>query len=493
MDQNIVGIRYVEAGPLHYCSPGDLQLGLGDYVVVSTDRGERLGWVVLTPDQVVNANLEGPIRVVDRLASMDEVERHRDLKRRAQEDTSRAQAAATRVDPRVRVASLTYDLTGEYAELTFTAKEGSDVAHRVEREVGRVLEVPHLQVEQVGDRDRAKALGGLGQCGRGLCCSTWMTEFPAISIKMAKDQGLAPNPSKISGVCGRLLCCLSFEVEAYREVVGTLPKVGKKITTPVGKAKVLSINAMSEMVRLRFEETGQIIEISTEAVKRQMGTAIRPEELDAEFEEALRDKDRRRTENLVAVLAPVSRPLRDTSAADTPEVDQEERDRRRRARSDGRDGGTRDGAGRRRSSSGAGPTAGAPAEGGTRRRRRPATGTPSDGATPPGESRGGVRITRRRAGAAPGGTETNSDATAGEGNRTRRRRRPRPAGGEGAPRDGQNGRASAEPRAESSGSSGGTSEGDAKRSRRRGRRGGRRRTGGGGDAGNSGGGTPSTE
>ena len=93
-DQKIVGVRYIEAGPLHYCSPGDLDLGLGDYVVVSTDRGERLGWIVLTPDQVINANTEGPLRVVDRLASLEEVEQHREQKRRAEEDISRAQAAA---------------------------------------------------------------------------------------------------------------------------------------------------------------------------------------------------------------------------------------------------------------------------------------------------------------------------------------------------------------------------------------------------------------
>ncbi|MEX1023378.1 MAG: regulatory iron-sulfur-containing complex subunit RicT, partial [Dehalococcoidia bacterium] len=324
MDQNIVGVRYLEAGPLHYCSPGDLLLGIGDYVIVATDRGERLGWIVLTPDQVVSANLEGPVRVVNRLAAADEVERHRAQKKRAEEDVTRAQAAATRVDPRVRVASLAYDLSGAFAELTFTAHENSssDIATRIEREVARALEIPDLLADQVGDRDRAKAVGGVGQCGRGLCCSTWMTEFPAISIKMAKDQGLAPNPSKISGVCGRLLCCLSFEVDAYREIVGTLPKVGKKLTTPAGKAKVLSINAMTEMVRLRFDETGQIIEISTDAVKRQMGTTLRPDELDAEFEEALREKDRRRTETLVAVLQPIDRPLRDASAADGPVVDE---------------------------------------------------------------------------------------------------------------------------------------------------------------------------
>jgi cell fate regulator YaaT (PSP1 superfamily) len=477
MDQSIVGIRYVEAGPIHYCSPGSLSLGLGDYVIVTTDRGERLGWVVLTPDQVVHATLEGPVRVVDRLASLDEVEQHREQKRRAQEDTTRAQAAATRVDPRARVASLTYDLGGRFAELTYTAREGANLDARIEREVIRELQVEDLIVEQVGDRDRAKALGGVGQCGRGLCCSTWMTEFPAISIKMAKDQGLAPNPSKISGVCGRLLCCLSFEVDAYREIVGSLPKVGRKLTTPVGKAKVLSINALTESVRLRFEETGQIIEISTEAVKRQMGTTLRPEELDAEIEEALREKDRRRTENLVAVLAPVDRPLRDTSSADAPEVDEEERERRRQERSSTR---------RDRTGTPSGSGTAAPR---VRRRRgaRPEGAAPEAG----GESRSGIRITRRRAGATP--TAGGEAGTTEAGGRTRRRRR---RGTGGTPE----GRATGAPEgrtteggvpvggtsdAASDGASRPPADGEGPRRRRRGRRGGRRRSGGEGGGGSA--------
>ncbi|MDA0271402.1 MAG: hypothetical protein DWG77_04015, partial [Chloroflexi bacterium] len=309
---HIVGIRYVEAGPISYCSPGDLNLGTGDYVVITTDRGERLGWVVLTPDQVIAGRPDGPLRVIDRLASAQEVEAHREAKRRAEEDITRAQAIAARIDSRVRVASLTYDLTGAFAEATYTAREGvGDVADRLRREFQREFG-GEFAVEQVGDRDRAKAVGGLGQCGRGLCCSTWMTEFPAISIKMAKDQGLAPNPSKISGACGRLLCCLSFEVEAYREIIGTLPKVGKRITTPVGRAKVLSINALTEMVRLRFDETGEVVEMSTAALRGQMGTAVRPEELEGPVEGPIHEEDRQRRENFIAVLDPIARPLRDT-------------------------------------------------------------------------------------------------------------------------------------------------------------------------------------
>ena len=160
----------------------------------------------------------------------------------------------------------------------------------------------------MGDRDRAKSLGGLGQCGRALCCSSWQVEFPAISIKMAKDQGLAPNPSKISGVCGRLLCCLSFEIDAYREIIGTLPKVGKRISTPVGRAKVLSINAMSEVVRMRMDDSGEVVEMPAAALRQQYGTAVRPVDLEEDVERPLHEQDRDRRDNLLAVLEPVAMP-----------------------------------------------------------------------------------------------------------------------------------------------------------------------------------------
>ena len=302
----IVGIRFVEAGPISYCSSGALNLGTGDYIVVRTDRGERLGWVVLAADQILGANLDGPMRVVDRLAGETDVQAYRDMQARATEDITRAQAIATRRDPRVRVASLMYDLNGSHADLTFVARDQDD-GEWLRREAARQLN-SNVQVEQVGDRDRAKSLGGLGQCGRALCCSSWQVEFPAISIKMAKDQGLAPNPSKISGVCGRLLCCLSFEIDAYREIVGTLPRVGKRISTPVGRAKVLSINAMTEVVRMRMDDSGEVVEMPAAALRQQYGTAVRPVDLEDEMERPLHEQDRDRRDNLLAVLEPVSMP-----------------------------------------------------------------------------------------------------------------------------------------------------------------------------------------
>ncbi|MEX2099884.1 MAG: regulatory iron-sulfur-containing complex subunit RicT [Acidimicrobiia bacterium] len=441
--ENVAGIRFVEAGPISYCAPGDLEIGIGDYVVVRTDRGERLGWVVVTPDQVVSATLEGPLRVIERLASADDIEAHRSQKRRAEEDIGRAQHAAARIDPRVRVASLVYDLAGARGDLGFTAREGSDLSDRLRREIGRELDVD-VRVQQVGDRDRAKATGAIDVCGRVVCCSSWMTEFPAISIKMAKDQGLAPNPSKISGVCGRLLCCLSFEIEAYREVVGTLPKVGKRVTTPIGGAKVLSINALSETVRLRLDETGEVIEISAELMRKQMGSAIRPEELQQEFETALHAKDRDRRENLLAILDPIDRPaLRDAEPTDgsmerdrtqpRPRPDRGERSERRPRRA---------------------PSS---PEGGADRGDRPQGGTRTRPGLP-GIAR------RRRAGTAP-------DASS-------------PRTGEGEPRAARRRPASPPPSGDANAAPpGGGTDGEQKRRRRRGRRGGRGRGGAGGAGG----------
>jgi cell fate regulator YaaT (PSP1 superfamily) len=305
---DIVGIRFVEAGPVSYCSPGGLALGVGDYVVVRTDRGERLGWVVIAADQVLAGNgpQGGPVRVVDRIASAEDVTAWERNRERAKEDRGRAQELAARNDPRVRVANVTYDLAGVKGEVTFSAPER--VEHRwLEQQLSELF-AADLHVTQVGDRDRAKAAAGFDVCGRALCCSSWMTEFPSISIKMAKEQDLPPNPSKISGVCGRLLCCLSFEVEAYRELRGDLPKVGKRVTTPVGRAKVLSVNSLQQVVRLRFDETGEIVEIPADELRKQYGSAVRPEELEAQVEEPLRRRDRQLQDSLVAVIAPTDRP-----------------------------------------------------------------------------------------------------------------------------------------------------------------------------------------
>ncbi len=303
---DVVGIRYVTAGPIDYCGPGDVQPGLGDYVVVEKDGGEQLAWVVLTPDQVISATIERPLRVIERLATEDDVAAWRRQKERAEEDIGRAQDEAAQTDPRVRVASIVFDLSGEHGEMTFTGRDNTSYAW-LRRDMSVLLDAD-VHVELVGDRDRAKAMGPgvMGVCGRELCCTSWMTSFPSVSIRMAKDQGLAPNPSKISGLCGRLLCCLSFEVEAYKELRGDLPKTGKRVTTPSGRAKVLSVDALAQKVRMRLDETGEIIEIPADELRQQYGTVVRPEELESTIEEPARAEADALARNTIAVLEPVT-------------------------------------------------------------------------------------------------------------------------------------------------------------------------------------------
>lgn len=338
----IVGVRFHEADPLVYCSPGDLDLGVGDYVVVRTDRGDQLGWVVLAPDQVLGAEPEGPLRVIDRLATEQDVADWRAARERARQDINRAQDVATRNDPRVRVANIVYNLAGSRCHVTFSAPER--VEHRWFRDMCAELLDVDVTVEQVGDRDRAKSLGDVGVCGLALCCKSWQTAFPAISMRMAKEQDLPPNPTKISGVCGRLLCCLSYEVEEYRTLRGDLPKVGKRVTTPAGRARVISLSTLKQLVRMRMDDTGEVIEMPADELRAQYGSAVRPEELEARVEEPVRRQDRERRDQLVATLEPVSEPSTapaspDGEAAAEPSANGDEQPKKRRRR--GRRGGRR--------------------------------------------------------------------------------------------------------------------------------------------------------
>ena len=343
---DVVGIRYHTASPIDYCSLGVLTLGVGDYVVVERDGGEQLGWVVISADQVIAATIERPLRRIERIAGEADVASWEQQKQRAEEDIGRAQELASRTDPRMRVAAIVYDLSGDHGELTYTSPDRPST-DRLRREAEDLLDAD-LTLRQVGDRDRAKSMGSgvMGVCGRDLCCSSWMTSFPSVSIRMAKDQGLAPNPSKISGLCGRLLCCLSFEVEAYQELRGDLPKVGKRVTTPVGRAKVISIDALKQIVRLRLDDSGEIVQLDADELRAQYGSLVRPESLEASVEEPARAEARQLQEATIAVLEPVDHPPASSEASAESESSDQEKpkpSRRRRGRRGGRRRRTRGG------------------------------------------------------------------------------------------------------------------------------------------------------
>lgn len=281
-----VGVRFREAGRVYYFDAGGLELDVGNYVVVETPHGQEVGRVVVAPDQVIASEIKESLKPVLRRAEPEDMRRSREMKERAQCCLPAARETVQAHGLDMRVVSGDYDLEGSQLTLYFTADERVDFRALVKDLSSRFES--RVQLLQVGERDRAKLVDGIGRCGERLCCSSWLTAFPTVSIKMAKEQELPLNPGKISGVCGRLLCCLTYEYEAYRELRGTLPRVGTVVSTPAGEAKVASINVPRETVTLRLMESGASYEMPAAELRLQYGTVVRPAKLEEAVEEPVR-------------------------------------------------------------------------------------------------------------------------------------------------------------------------------------------------------------
>lgn len=280
-----VGVRFKEAGKVYYFDARGYQLDVGNYVVVQTSHGQEIGRVVIAPEQVIVSEIKESLKPILRLADEEDLARVQDLKKRAKEQVARAREKAAHQDLELVIVGGDYNLEGSQLTVYFTAEERVDFrsfARELSAEFGT-----KVQLLQVGDRDRAKIVDGIGRCGERLCCSSWLTTFPNVSIKMAKEQDLPVNPAKLSGACGRLLCCLTYEYEQYRELKGGLPKVGAKISTPTGEAKVLKINVPKETVSLALAETAELVELPINQFRLMYGTALRPKELTDTFEREL--------------------------------------------------------------------------------------------------------------------------------------------------------------------------------------------------------------
>lgn len=341
-----VGVRFKEAGKVYYFDAGEFALDVGNYVIVETSHGHEIGRVVVAPDQVIASEIKESLKPILRIASAEDLKSWRDLKDRAESNLRFAKSHIARNGPEMQIASAEYNLEGTQLTLYFTAGDRIDFRH-----VNRVLAdefQTKVQMLQVGDRDRAKLIDGYDVCGQRLCCSSWQTNFPAVSIKMAKEQDLPLNPQKISGVCGRLYCCLTFEYEGYREIRGTMPKVGAVLSTPSGEAKVRSINAMKKTVSLWLTEAHHVIEMPAAELQMQHGLTVRPVELVAEIEAPLKAAPADATEP----AAP-----RDNAPPREGTGDGEGDAARKRRR--GRRGGRN-----RKREDGGGPSAGGPPEGG---------------------------------------------------------------------------------------------------------------------------------
>jgi cell fate regulator YaaT (PSP1 superfamily) len=254
--ERVVGIRFREGGKIYHFDPGDHTLKAGDYVVVTTEQGKGMGQVVQGPHPKDPRAHPADIKKVDGLATDEEIAVFLENKKVEQETKLYCLE-------RIRAHNLPMNLVdveclydGSKIIFYFTADGRVDFRELL-KDLVRKLRT-RVELRQIGVRNQAKMVGGLGCCGRPLCCSSFLRNFHPVSIKMAKEQNLSLNPGKISGTCGRLMCCLQYEYETYRELKKDMPKVGKRIDTCKGCGKVVRQNVMERTVTILTEDGKEV-------------------------------------------------------------------------------------------------------------------------------------------------------------------------------------------------------------------------------------------
>jgi len=253
---NIIGVKFRSRGRLVPCDAGEISLHVNDYVVVDTGHGLDVAKVVTLEAQSQPG--EQLMMVVRQAEAEDLEEARRNLEKEA---LSKCHEMAAQLGLKMKPLAARYDSQSEQLTIFFSAEERVDFRDLV-RKLSHALE-RRVQLRQVGARDEAKLLGSMGKCGYPLCCQNFLTSFASVSIKMAKEQSLALNPMKISGICGRLLCCLAYENKEYAAVRKQMPQPKQEISTPWGKATVISTNVLKETVTVQLDE-GVMREIALE-------------------------------------------------------------------------------------------------------------------------------------------------------------------------------------------------------------------------------------
>ena len=263
--QTVVGIRFKKAGKVYYFDPGQLKLAENDHVIVETTRGLEFGRVVIGPREVKDEDIVAPLKPVQRKATSQDEAKVR--------DNEAKEAEAFRVcQQKIQIHSLPMNLVDvEYTFdvnkiiFYFTAEGRIDFRELV-KDLAAVFRT-RIELRQIGVRDEAKMVGGIGCCGRPLCCSTFLGDFEPVSIRMAKDQNLSLNPTKISGICGRLMCCLKYESDCYGSCCKktAAPATGREVMTVEGEGRIVAVNGAKRIASVRLKD-GKMLEIPWEEV-----------------------------------------------------------------------------------------------------------------------------------------------------------------------------------------------------------------------------------
>lgn len=252
----VVAVSFRPAGKVYYFSPGELEVKEGQKVLAETGRGLEFGEVVQGPREVPEGELNGPPKPLLRVATPEDWSRQEANREREADAVRLCMEKIAEHGLPMKLTGARYTFDRRRLVFYFTAASRVDFRKLV-RELASMFRT-RIELRQIGVRDEAKIVGGLGPCGRELCCGRFLRDFEPVAIRMAKSQGLALNPSKISGVCGRLMCCLRYESETYEHGRRALPKVGSIVATPVGEGKVTDLNVLRQTVRVQIPERGPV-------------------------------------------------------------------------------------------------------------------------------------------------------------------------------------------------------------------------------------------
>ena len=257
---NVVGVRFKDVGKVYYFDPVGVDFKLDEKVIVETVRGIECGEIAIEPKEVSDNEIVKPLKKILRKATKEDVAKMEENRKKEAEALRICEQKIAKHNLDMKLVDVDYTLDSSKILFYFTADGRVDFRELVKDLAG----VFHTRIElrQIGVRDEAKMLGGLGMCGRPFCCSSYMGDFQPVSIKMAKEQGLSLNPVKISGTCGRLMCCLKYEQEAYEHLLRVTPKVGAIVNTKDGKGVVSDANLLTGMLKVALDRNPNAAPIS---------------------------------------------------------------------------------------------------------------------------------------------------------------------------------------------------------------------------------------
>jgi len=269
---DVVGVRFKKAGKIYYFDPGDLSIEKDDFVIVETVRGVEYGRAVIARKQVEDHDVVLPLKKVVRIADQKDRMIVEENKQEAQVAYEVCNEKVNEHQLDMKLVDVEYTFDRNKVIFYFTADGRVDFRELV-KDLAAIFRT-RIELRQIGVRDEAKMLGGIGPCGRMLCCSTFLGDFDPVSIKMAKDQNLSLNPTKISGLCGRLMCCLKYENDEYESAKEALPDLGEIIETPQGTGKVVGLNILERVLQVELKEQERVLEYTLDEIIKEGAFSI---------------------------------------------------------------------------------------------------------------------------------------------------------------------------------------------------------------------------